>query len=97
MREYTVAVKEEWLQYLVVEAESAAEAVKLAANGEGEAGYSEALSNDPIGIVTEEVGIVDCPQCAGDVLPDRHGDWRCRGCNSTWADTGDGPDMEGAA
>jgi hypothetical protein len=35
-----------------------------------------------------------CPACDGWLSLDRDGDWRCNECNSAWADTGDGPDID---
>jgi len=35
-----------------------------------------------------------CPACDGWLSLDNDGDWRCNQCNSAWADTGDGPDID---
>lgn len=53
-RQFTVAVKEEWIQHLTVTAESAEDAISLVEGGDGEdAGFSEALSQTVIGIVED--------------------------------------------
>ena len=54
MSRYVIAVKEEWIQHLEVEAESAEQAIALVNDGEGDdAGYSEALSQEVIGLIEE--------------------------------------------
>jgi hypothetical protein len=35
-----------------------------------------------------------CPACDGWLSLDNDGDWRCNQCNSAWADTGYGPDID---
>lgn len=55
MGKYVIAVKEEWIQHLEVEAESAEQAIALVNDGDGEdAGFSEALSQTVIGIVEDD-------------------------------------------